>query len=141
MDTCWRCGETGGTMLIIFWNCKKLDGYWSQVGQTIWQLTDFDLGSDPTRYFWHHSDLPRHRYKNSKLIPLVNAAKACIPTLWKQESPPTHSLWLSKVADIYSMESITAALGGIEEKLGQKWFHWTLYMCSREYTSTLTLEG
>lgn len=53
--------------MLIFWNCKKLDGYWSQVGRMFWQLTDIDLGSDPARYLLHHSDLLRHRYKNHSL--------------------------------------------------------------------------
>lgn len=70
-------------MLHIFWT----ERFWTQVRDNIRRLTDFDLGLDPAKYLLHLFDLPIKRYKHSMLIYLLNAAKACITALWKQESP------------------------------------------------------
>lgn len=40
------------------------------------------------------------------MIHPVNAGKAIIQAPWKKESPPTLSLWLTKPAEIHSMENI-----------------------------------
>lgn len=63
----------------------------------------------------------------------MNAAKACIPAIWKQESPPSISLWLKKVADIYAMEKGIAITQGKVEKFNKKWNSWSLLVCTREY--------
>lgn len=84
------------------------------------QLTEYDLGSDLDRYLLHVSNLSKRKYKNSMLVHLLNAAKACIPALWKQETPPMISLWITKITDIYDMENITATLQGNEEKFNKK---------------------
>lgn len=101
-------------MLHIFWSCQKLEEFWSKVRDIIGQLTD--LGSDPARYLLHLSDLSKCKYRNSMIIHLLNAAKACVPALWKQESPPLISLWLKKIADIHAMEKGITIMQGKEEK-------------------------
>lgn len=141
MSTCWRCGEAEGIILHIAWSCWKLGRFWKQVRDTIKRLTNFDLGTDLARYLLHYSDLYRHRYKNSMLVHPLNAAKACIPAVWKQNSPLTFSLCLIKIADIYGMESITAALRSKEEIFNKKWIYWTQYTCSRDYGSALVEDG
>lgn len=116
-------------MLHTFWPCRKQKQFWTQVCYTIKQPTDFDLGTDPARYLLHHSDLTRCRYNCSMLVYLTsNAAKA----VWERDCPPTFLLWLTQIADIHAMESITAALRGNEEKFNKTWFYWTQYICSRD---------
>lgn len=52
-------------------------------------------------------------YMNPKqplLIHLINAARACTPLAWKQESPPTIQMWLSKVVETHRMDDFTVTL-------------------------------
>lgn len=119
-NTCWRCGEAEGNMLHIFWSCGKLGEFWSKVRDIIGQLTDYDLGADPARYLLHLSDFSKHKYRNSMIVHLLNAAKGCVLALWKQESPPSASLWLKKIANIYAMKKGIAITQAREERFNKK---------------------
>lgn len=90
-NKCWRCVESEGNMLHIFWSCKKIVDFWSKVRDTVRQLTEYDLGLDPGRYLLHLSDLPKCKYRNSLVVHLLNAAKACILAFWERKSPPPRS--------------------------------------------------
>lgn len=94
---------------MVFWTCTKLEGFWTQVSETIKQFTDFDLGLDPANYLLLIS-------QNLILVHYLNAARDCVPTLWNKDSPSTHSLWFTKIDKINSIENITATLRGKDEK-------------------------
>lgn len=44
---------------------------------------------------------------------LINAARACIPALWKQECLSSVALWIRRVEDIKLMEDLTLSLKGM----------------------------
>ena len=70
-------------------------------------------------------------------VHLLNPAKSCVSALWKQESSPSVSQWLKKIAEIYTMERGSATIQGREEKFNKKWSTWSAYVCSREYGCAL----
>lgn len=72
---------------------------------------------------------------------LLKVTKTCIVALWKQESPPSISLWLIKIADIHAMENITATIQGKEEKCNNKWTNRSLFTGSRDYGHALVEGG
>lgn len=127
-------------MLHIFWSCRNLLDFWSKVQDIIKQLTEPNLGSYPVRYLLHLSDFSKRKYRNSLVAHLLNAAKACIPALWKRETPPLILLWFKKIADIYVMEKGIAITQGKEEKFNLKWKPWSHFVCTREYGCAL-VEG
>lgn len=44
----------------------------------------------PAQMLLHHSKIPKSRYHKSLALHLLNAAKMCIPALWKDTSPPKY---------------------------------------------------
>lgn len=56
-------------------------------------------------------------------------SRACTPALWKQKTPPSPVLGISKVAEIHCTESVTAVLKDTEEIFLNTWFHWIWFMC------------
>lgn len=74
------------------------------------------------------------------MVHRLNVAKAYVPALWKQESPPSISLWLTKTADIHAIEKVITTLQGKEETFNKRWTQWYLFVCSKEYGLAL-VEG
>lgn len=97
-----------GTLLHIFWECPKLNSFWSHVGTTIKTLTGGMLNKNPVAF------LLNKKFKNCLLSHLL--AKACIPALWKSTCPPTIAHWCTRVADIHVMENLTMTLKEQEDK-------------------------
>lgn len=64
---------------------------------------------------------------------LLNAARACIPYMWKQQSPSTVTQLLARVNDIQCMEHLTSALRNKFEEHKTRWFYRDLVPFSNEY--------
>lgn len=93
---CWRCGEEEGTLLHIFWSCPRLKDFWGEVRRITQEFTECNIPEDAALFLLHHSKIPTKTYKKSLIRNLLNAAKACIPLYWKQQSPPDHSTLAEK---------------------------------------------
>lgn len=132
-DLCWRCGEEVGTLLHIFWSCKRLTSFWSEVHRIVQKFTDRELPKSPEFFLLHHREIPSKTYRKSILPLLSTAAKSCIPLLWKQTEPPAVAMWLKKIADIYKMEDLIATDKGNSEKFLKKWYYWREFFYSEEH--------
>lgn len=124
---CWRCNTQTGTLLHIFWECPVLTPFWRQVLEIIYKLTYVSLQDNPAAIFLNLTPVSSKRYRKSLLKHLLNAARACVPSVWKQRSPPTVAQWFARVRDIQQMEQLTAALGEREEEHNTRWMHWDLF--------------
>lgn len=129
---CWRCGTQTGTLLNIFWECTRLSLFWQQVLQIIHKLTDVSLQDNPAAVLLNLIPMSCKRYRKSLLRHLLNAVRDCIPTMWKQQSPPV-SQWFARVSDIQQMEHLTAVFGEREDELNTRWIHWDLFWFSDDY--------
>lgn len=107
-NVCWRCGEMEGTILHIFWNCSRIRGFWSRVREITQQIVEIELEDSPALFLLQLSDMPVRTYRKHLLAHLINAARACIPLLWKSTSPPTIGMWFGKINSIKYMEDLTA---------------------------------
>lgn len=136
-DLCWRCGEEAGTLLHIFWSCKRLSPFWSEVHRITQKFTDRELPKSPEFFLLHHHEIPSKAYRKSILPLLSTAAKSCIPLLWKQTEPPVVALWLKKIADIYNMEDLIVTEKGNSEKFLKKWYYWREFFYSEEHARLL----
>lgn len=103
---CWRCGGDRGTILHIFWDCPLLEQYWKIIQQTIQNFTERPILSDPGFFLLHATDMLSKKYKKSLLKHLLDAAKSCIPLLWKSIKAPAIGMWIRKVEDIRKMEDL-----------------------------------
>lgn len=132
---CWRCSTQTGTLIHVFWECPALDPFWRQVLEIIHRLTGVSLRNNPAAVLLNLTPMSSKRYRKSLLKHLLNAARACIPSMWKQQSIPTMTQWFSRVSDIQQMESLTAAIGDKEEEHSTRWTRWNMFRFSDEYNS------
>lgn len=131
-NICWRCRKEVGTILHMFWSCSKLTDFWSKVRSISQKFTDFQIPNDPAFFLLHISSIPLKTYKKSILRHLINAAKACIPMLWKQQTQPTTSMWLQKVEDINKMEDLILTAQNRQASYTKTWTLWNMFKYSEE---------
>lgn len=130
-DVCWRCQESEGTMIHIFWECQMLREFWKMVEETVETTTGVSLGENPAAFLLHDIPLSNDKYKNLLLKHLLTAAKACIPVFWKSNVSPTRLQWMARVSEIQQMEDLTMLLKEQEKKY---WKIWNPYFQYREQT-------
>lgn len=131
-DRCWRCGEEG-SLLHIFWSCPSLERFWSSVREICQLTTGLDPGDDPAACLLHLTGMDISKYKRSLLVTLLDAAKACIPVLWKSSTPPGVRNWLDRVNNIMRLEELSSSLAFSHERWLQKWYHWVEFRNSDSY--------
>lgn len=136
-DRCWRCGTEVGSMLHVFWSCPILRPFWEEVTSTIQSLTSVELKDNPAACLLHLTTRPTRKYKKTLTMQLLNAARACIPALWRDPLPPTRVLWYSKVNCILRMEELTATLQNKEEQFIDKWRPWRYFVGTNTYLQEL----
>lgn len=132
-DICWRCGEEEGSLLHIFWSCRLLAPFWSEVHRITQKFTDRELPRTPEFFLLHHHEIPSKAYRKSILPSLITAAKSCIPLFWKKTEPPGIAVWLKKIVDIHKMEDLVAIDQGRREQFSKKWYYWLQFFYSEEY--------
>lgn len=129
---CWRCQREVGTILHVFWSCPHSTNFWTAVRSISQKFTEFQIPNGPAFFLLHVSSIPLKAYKKSILRHLTNAAKSCIPTLWKQQAPPTISLWLRKVEDINKLEDLVLTSQNRHATYQKTWALWNMFKYSEE---------
>lgn len=105
-DTCWRCQADKGTLLHIFWSCPLLQHFWTTVPANTQRFTDHMIRNDQAFLLLHATTILAQSYKRSIVRLLLNAAKSCIPLMWKKSLPPSIGLWLHGVEEIKKLEDL-----------------------------------
>lgn len=93
------------------------------VEQMIKTFTSVFLEGNAAAYLLHDTPLTIARYTNSLSKHLFNAAKACIPTLWKNLHPPHKITLAARNAEMQQIENLTMVMKDQEEK------YWTWIPC------------
>lgn len=96
------CTKSFCTFLIYAWirapiYFEAVCSFWEEVRQLVFKLTSVELGNYLKGYLLHFNSDPLTQYKSSLMVNLLNAARACIPALWKQPITPLIYLWLTKI--------------------------------------------
>lgn len=128
---CWRCQKDEGTLLHIFWSCTKLKNFWTMVRSISQKFMDYQIPNDPAFFLLHVSSITPKKYKKSILRHLTTA-KSCIPVLWKQQSPPSISMWLQKVENINKMEDLIMTAQNRQAAYQKTWTLWNMFKYSDE---------
>lgn len=136
-DRCWRCGSERGTLLHVFWSCPRLSLFWGEVHRITQRFVEGVIPLDPALFLLHLTDSPIPAYKKSIIGHLLNAAKACIPLLWKQSTPPSVALWLNKVEAINKMEDLVLTAQHKQTIYSDRWRLWNMFILSAEGASLL----
>ena len=129
-DRCWRgCGEKG-TMLHTFWGCPIIRQFWETVRRITQEFTEYQIPDDPSFFLLHHTEIPPVGYMGSMICHLINAAKSCIATKWKDSMAPPISMWLKKVRKIGIMEKLLPRTIDKKEQIKMIWAPWELFVQS-----------
>lgn len=136
-DRCWRCEKEPGTLIHIWWQCPALENFWTEVRDIIRQITETQINLDAACCLLHISNFPYKRYKKSLTIHLLNAAKALIPTRWKNTQAPSIKEWLRKVSEICRMEDFLAQTSDSIERYHKIWTPWLLFRFSSTHDSLM----
>lgn len=87
-----------------------------------------------------HTEIPIDIYKRSVVRHLVNAARACILSCWRQPGPPTLPQWLGRVKEIYRMETLTGSFKGKMVLVEATWLKWKEFQGQQEYIDLVATE-
>lgn len=90
------------------------------------KFTEYKIPNDPA------SNIPPKTYKKSIIRHLLNAAKSCIPLLWKQQYPPTTAKLLKRVEDINRMEDLILTAQKKHERYTKTWSLSNMFILSDE---------
>lgn len=134
---CWRCNVEVGSLLHIWWNCPRIKPFWEKVQETIAYITTYTLSFTPSQYLLHHSSISHYAYKKSLTLHLVNAAKQCIPVLWRNTDPPTIAMWLKHIERIAGLENLIHQANDSPSKYGKIWACWIHFRESPKYQELL----
>lgn len=85
----------------------------------------------------HHSSIPQYAYKKSLVLHLVNAAKQCIPVLWRSSDSPTVAMWFKRIDKVSELESLIHQANDNPSKYGKIWACWTHFRASPKYQELL----
>lgn len=127
---CWRCQQSTGTLIHIFWSCPRIRPFWGRVREIIQKFTDRNVPDEPAYFLHHATDTPARVYKKSIVRHLLDAAKICIPLKWKSPEPPSIATWLKKVDEISTLEDLILTSQNRGETYSKTWQLWNIFKYS-----------
>lgn len=135
---CWRCSERDGSLLHIWWSCPLIQPFWKEVQRIIINITTYQINLTPAQMFLHHSPIPKKDYHHSLRLHLLNAAKMCIPPLWKSSKPPSIVEWFKRIAKVAEMEELIHQSKDTSTKFQTTWSCWQHFQTTDEYTHLMS---
>lgn len=141
LSNCWRCNDKNGSLLHIWWDCPAISAFWTKVFHLSSQITTLQLDFSPAQALLHHSSLPMKSYHKSLALHLINAAKLCIPVLWRSPNPPTIADWFKRVNKIAEMEELVHQAQDSYIKYRNTWACWLHFRTTSEYTQLISQES
>lgn len=95
-----------GSLLHKWRSCPLIQNFWKGVHCHTTLITTYQIEFAPAQMLLHHSAIPKRDYQHSLSLHLLNAAKTCIPTLWKSSKPPTIADWIRLINKVAEMEDL-----------------------------------
>uniref|UniRef100_A0A803KCX1 Reverse transcriptase domain-containing protein n=1 Tax=Xenopus tropicalis TaxID=8364 RepID=A0A803KCX1_XENTR len=126
--SCWRCGESPGTLLHILWECSEIKKYWMEILQVCNDKLQLGIRNDPATVLLHHNTQPISLYKKSLTQYALNAAKILIPRKWKSPTLPTINEWTQEMEDICKFEDLHTDSYKAKQNHWATWRLWRIYL-------------
>uniref|UniRef100_A0A8C5MA17 Reverse transcriptase domain-containing protein n=1 Tax=Leptobrachium leishanense TaxID=445787 RepID=A0A8C5MA17_9ANUR len=123
-SVCWRCNNSEGTFLHIWWSCPPLMGFWRKIHDAILRVTGVDLSLSPACFLLFHIALPLKNLKRSVLMSMLLAARSLIPILWRTDRTPSIEEWMGRVEALRSLDHREMADRGLQAEFATKWYYW-----------------
>lgn len=136
--TCWRCSEAEGSMVHLWWSCPLIQPFWKEVQRITTNITTYPIEYTPAQMLLHHSSISKKDYHRSLALHMLNAAKMCIPPLWKSTKPPTIPDWLKRISKIAEMEELIHQAKDTSPKFRTIWSCWQHFQTTPEYKDLLS---
>uniref|UniRef100_A0A8C5QKU6 Reverse transcriptase domain-containing protein n=1 Tax=Leptobrachium leishanense TaxID=445787 RepID=A0A8C5QKU6_9ANUR len=136
---CWRCNGARGDMLHIWWECPKLQPFWSRIHDILTVFTDPPPEFTPAAFLLHHNTYSVAAYKRTMAIRILNIAKALVPLYWLQLTPPPLSLWFTRMEELHTVEQLVFSASDRLPQYTAIWSSWILQSSSQAFQALLTV--
>lgn len=108
---CHRCKTCKGSIMHVFWECRKLKHFWKAVHDLTVKIVETPLDITPTLYlFGTELDKTLDTTCRKRIILMSYIAKKCILLNWKQQRPPSFNLFKQILNETLRLEQCTYAL-------------------------------
>ena len=126
---CWRnCGCQVANHYHIFWACRNIVNYWTDIHQAIQIIFKAQIPFDFKTMYLGLSP-PELTDTDTYLIGILLAAgKKALTKRWLLPSIPSLDNWIDVTYEIYKMEKITFSLNLKMDSFLQHWGKWTRYI-------------
>uniref|UniRef100_A0A803J2H9 Reverse transcriptase domain-containing protein n=1 Tax=Xenopus tropicalis TaxID=8364 RepID=A0A803J2H9_XENTR len=124
-DVCVKCNVDQGNYIHVFWDCPKIQQYWT----TILTFMGSSLGLPNIRtpefcLLGHTEGLTLPSGDRICLQQLLHYAKKAILLTWKNMEPPTLGFWIKLVDDTLPRQKLTYLARGCPAKFDKIWSCW-----------------
>lgn len=108
---CHRCKTCKGSIMHVFWECRKLKHFWKAVHDLTVKIVETPLDITPTLYlFGTELDKTLDTTCRKRIILMSYIAKKCILLNWKQQRPPSFNLFKQILNETSRLEQRTYVL-------------------------------
>lgn len=120
---CHLCSSASqGTYMHMFWDCSRIEMFWSSVQDILTDLLKTQIQKDPLLFLLlDDSSLSLSVNQMRILSAALTAAKKVSLKLWFEPSIPATSTWMSYLLDIALLECTTAKVHGATRRTVQFW--------------------
>ncbi|CAH2274304.1 Hypothetical predicted protein, partial [Pelobates cultripes] len=94
---CWRCKESPGTVIHMWWTCTTLDSLWSDTQTLIQTVTGKTLQRNPEHYLLQYIPTQFTKSERYLIYHFTAAVLFSISKTWLQKTPPTISSGISQI--------------------------------------------
>ncbi len=102
---CHQCKTCTGSIIHVFWKCKKLEQFWKEVHHLTVKVLKMPLDISPVRYLFGtelNRTLDPLSLKRMGIISYIG--KKCNLLNWNQQRPPTFTLFKQILNDTLRLE-------------------------------------
>lgn len=122
---CPRCGQSSATFFHMIWSCPRLRDYWLEIADTLSRVTSLELVTDPKLMLLNVFDSRvRGKYTRLFLNYATFYARREIFLHWKDNAPPTVSLWRLKLNSVLPLYKLTYTNRNCPAKFDKIWSGW-----------------
>lgn len=132
-SSCWRCQHPQADILHIWWTCPIIQTFWEKVHDLTQKITSLPLEYTPAQLILHHCKSNSYLYYKSLAMMLINAAKMCIPKLWRKTRPPSIKEWYNRINKIAEMEELISISSDNPNRFANTWSCWTHFKSTVAY--------
>lgn len=133
-DKCGHCDAEGGNMLHFWWECLVLQSFWTQTHAIIEMVSTCRLDFSPL----HHTSIATSCYRWFLTLHMVNAAKMCVPVLWRLQMVASLRDGFLRLDRVVEMEKLIYVSQDRYDAVYKTWARWLLYKYNNAYKSIMT---